>query len=101
MLHDRLAVLLLLVKKTSRPSVSEEASGCCHNVTPQFGLKCRHYNPEETIALSIPIVLYYMGSSKNILNTTLKKMGRRRKMNVFSVLITVMLLACSSLDVSW
>jgi len=42
-----------------------------------------------------------LGSSKNILNTTLKKMGRRHKMNVFSVLITVMLLACSSLDVSW
>jgi hypothetical protein len=42
-----------------------------------------------------------MGSSKNILNTTPKKMGRRHKMNVFSVLITVMLLACSSLDASW
>jgi len=30
-----------------------------------------------------------------------KKMGRRHKMHVFSVLITVMLLACISLDVSW
>jgi len=43
----------------------------------------------------------YMGSSKNILNTTLKKMGRRHKIIVLSVLITIMLLACSSLDVSW
>jgi len=42
-----------------------------------------------------------MGESKNILNTTLKKMDRLEKMNVFRVLIIVMMLVCVSLDVSY
>jgi cell division protein FtsL len=41
-----------------------------------------------------------MGSSKNTLNTTPKKMGRLDKMIVFNVLIIVMILICVSLLMS-
>jgi t-SNARE complex subunit (syntaxin) len=42
-----------------------------------------------------------MGSSNNTLNTALKKMGRIDKITLFNVLITVMILVCYFLVITY
>jgi len=42
-----------------------------------------------------------MGQSKNILNITLKKMGRPNKMVIFNTIVFVLILVCGSLHNSW